>query len=49
MIDRGNEENRRISLTYEKDFTGFGNARIVPELNEALSWSRFRRYSAVTG
>jgi type III restriction enzyme len=36
MIDRGNEENRQISLTYEEDFTGFGNARIVPELNESI-------------
>jgi type III restriction enzyme len=36
MIDRGNEENRQIKLAYEEDFTGFGNARIVPELNENI-------------
>jgi type III restriction enzyme len=36
MIDRGNEKNRQMTLTYEEDFTGFGNARVVPELNENI-------------
>jgi len=40
MIDQGNEENRQITLTYEEDFTGFGNARIVPELNENFTTMR---------
>jgi type III restriction enzyme len=36
LIDRGNEENRQMTLTDEDDFTGFGNARIIPELNESI-------------
>lgn len=35
MMDRGNR-TYQISLTDEKDFTGWGNQRIVPELNNKV-------------
>lgn len=36
MIDKGYSADRQITLPGTEDFTGFGNARIVPELNENL-------------
>jgi type III restriction enzyme len=36
MIDRGSMRDYQMTLTDEQDFTGFGNARIVPELNEGI-------------
>ncbi|GHU62653.1 type III restriction endonuclease subunit R [Clostridia bacterium] len=36
MIDRGNSSYQQITLTDDDDFTGFSNARIVPELNENI-------------
>jgi type III restriction enzyme len=36
MIDRGDSAYQQIALTDDEDYTGFGNARIVPELNERV-------------
>jgi type III restriction enzyme len=36
MIDKGNMENNQMSLFDAQNFTGFGNARIVPELNDSI-------------
>jgi type III restriction enzyme len=43
MIDRGNMGNYQMTLTDEQDFTGFGNARIVPELNEGIILENIRK------
>jgi restriction endonuclease len=43
MIDRGDATGRRLTLTYGEDFTGFGNARIVPELNENVILEQIRK------
>ncbi|MDR0843124.1 MAG: DEAD/DEAH box helicase family protein [Acidobacteriota bacterium] len=36
MIDKGLSADGRVTLLDTQGFTGFGNARIVPELNEAV-------------
>lgn len=43
MMDRGTG-NYHMSLTDEQDFTGWGNQRIVPELNNQIILIIFRRY-----
>ena len=43
MMDRGTG-NYQMSLTDEQDFTGWGNQRIVPELNNQIILIIFRRY-----
>lgn len=36
MMDRGDERNRQLSITEERDFTGWSNQRLVPELNDGV-------------
>lgn len=36
MMDKGVDNDTQMSITFEKDFTGWGNHRIVPELNESI-------------
>ncbi|MHC1694012.1 MAG: type III restriction-modification system endonuclease [Eubacteriales bacterium] len=36
MMDRGYVRDGKISLTEEQDFTGYGNHKIVPELNDSI-------------
>ena len=36
MMDRGDGMNRQLSITEERDFTGWSNQRIVPELNDGI-------------
>jgi type III restriction enzyme len=43
MMDKGKTENVQQTLFDEKDFTGFGNARIVPELNENIILENIQR------
>ncbi|MDR3331791.1 MAG: hypothetical protein LBT08_04115 [Synergistaceae bacterium] len=42
MIDKGFSADRQMTLFDAEDFTGFGNARIVPELNEGVILERTR-------
>ena len=41
MMDKG--ISRDVRLTEEKDFTGFGNARIVPQLSDGIILENIQR------
>ena len=36
MMDKGIDNDAQMSMTFEKNFTGWGNQRLVPELNENI-------------
>jgi type III restriction enzyme len=36
MMDKGNDTDGQISLTFKHEFTGWGNHRLVPELNDQV-------------
>ncbi|WP_418790357.1 DEAD/DEAH box helicase family protein [Phosphitispora sp. TUW77] len=36
MMDKGIDNDTQMSMTFEKNFTGWGNQRLVPELNENI-------------
>ena len=43
MMDRGVACNGQMRFTEERDFTGFGNHRFVPELNDAIILENINR------
>lgn len=36
MMDRGSTHDKQIPWTEEQNFTGFGNGRLVPEMNDNI-------------
>ena len=48
MIDKGDLQAYKHSFFDGQKFTGFGNARIVPELNENIILSKYRKFSVAT-
>ena len=47
MMDRGSG-NYQLSLTDDQDFTGWGNQRIVPELNNQNILDHIRKIQMIT-
>jgi type III restriction enzyme len=47
MIDKGHTEYVQRTLFEDKDFTGFGNARIVPGLNEQVILEQIQKIQRI--
>jgi type III restriction enzyme len=43
MMDRGYVKNEQITLDESERFTGFGNSKLVPELNDGVIFENINR------